>query len=75
LGREAYDLINRWQEDARGPPGARLILQTVDLGRREALSPTAYGLPTQPQFGGDLLVLLADGGPQDDPRAFHKTCG
>src|SRR5947207_3042927 len=43
LGREAYDLINRRQEDARGPPGARVILQTLDLGCREALSPTAYG--------------------------------
>src|SRR5947209_15368893 len=75
LGSEAHDFIHRWREDARGPPGPRPILQTVHLGYREALSPAAYGLPAQPQFAGDLLVLLAGRGPQDDTRTFHQTRG
>jgi len=54
-----------------GPPGARPILQTVDLGYREALSPTAYSLPAQSQLVGNLLVVPAVGSPQNDPRAFY----
>ena len=51
----------------------RVFFKSGEAAVDKPIAPSSHLLRRDPEFGGDLLVLQALGGPQDDPGAFHVT--
>src|SRR5215213_2516116 len=76
LSRLAHDLSNRLLRNRTPPTGARSILQDAnDPLLDKATTPDTNRPARYPEGLGDLLVLLALGGQQDNPRSLDHTRG